>query len=723
MHANRLSLLRAAGLLAGAMLTLPCVHAADPNPSSTATDTDAFPVFDNYIKLSGQNAWVSKDKPAFQADTKNANGASGGIEDFRFEKDPTKDISIKTDGHAIGGSENYLAHFNITKDEVGSFDAGYKRFRTFYDGIGGFFPANNAWMPLTQPDLHVDRAKFWAEGTIALPNKPILTLRYTNELRNGRKDTTIWGDTDFTGIPIPSNSNLSTRKIIPGYLNLGERHETVEALVTHTVGKTTFELSLLDDMVDNLDTRYLNRFPGEVKPFPAIPATPVTIVPAAQANNAIAALDQEGITSNTFSATGKTETILSDRFSFHTGLRYQHLTSSFTGNRLLNTSTPTAVGVVIAPSANFLNLAGGSKMTAYTGTAGVDVKPLSDFLVRLDLKGENDYTKGADSFTSTAAAVNTTTGKITTTPTANFGNSRVKEIAWTPEINLRYTGIRDISLYASADYRYVGGDDRTTPQFSTTPAPLTDNVYENHGRYTVGANWVPCPYFTLRGETFYKDHQNSFQGYATSISSEYVLGYRLYGGTLTAIVSPLPTLSFTTRYILQTGQMDVTTVGDPGLTSYANYDSMNTKSHQIGETIDWNPIRQFYLQGNINVVFDTLRTAYPQAGGVANTVLRNSDNNYWDGSVLAGYAIDKKTDGEVECTYYRANNYQPAFTGSVSYGAGAKEYRATVGLKHKINDHLIASAKIGYLVSRNDTTGDFTDYTARVAYVSLEHAF
>ncbi len=269
----------------------------------------------------------------------------------------------------------------------------------------------------------------------------------------------------------------------------------------------------------------------------------------------------------------------------------------------------------------------------------------------------------------------------------------------------------------------MGGDDRTTPQFSTTPAPLTNNVYENHGRYTVGANWIPSSYFTLRGETFYKDHQNSFQGYATSLSSEYVMGYRLYGGKITAIVSPLPTLSFTTRYILQTGRMDVTVVGNPGLTTYPNYDSMNAKSHQIGETIDWNPIRQFYLQGNINVVFDTLRTAYPRAGGVANTVLRNSDNNYCDGSVLAGYVIDKKTDGEVECTYYRANNYQPAFTGSQPYGAGAREYLATVGLKHKVNDHLIASAKIGYLVSRNDTSGGFTDYTARVAYVSLDHAF
>ncbi len=187
-------------------------------------------------------------------------------------------------------------------------------------------------------------------------------------------------------------------------------------------------------------------------------------------------------------------------------------------------------------------------------------------------------------------------------------------------------------------------------------------------------------------------------------------------------MKPLPTLSFTTRYILQAGRMDLTDVGNPNLTFYPKYNSMGTRIHQFGETVDWTPIRQFYLQANVDFVFNTLHTAYPQAGGTANDVLRNADNNYWTGSVLAGYALDKKTDLESECTYYRANNYQ-LLPSSQPYGAGVKDYRLTAGLKYQINEHLIASGKIGYLVSRNDTTGGFTNYTARVAYLSLEHAF
>jgi hypothetical protein len=727
MPANCLSFIRAASLLAGAMLIIPFVQAADQT-TATNTDADAFPVFDNYVILGGQNTWVHNDYDAFQARTDTARGASGGVEDFHYEKDLSKDVSTTTDGHAIGGDADYLAHFNITKDDVGSVDAGYKRFRTYYDGVGGFFPTNNAWMPLPEQDLFVDRSKFWVEGTVNLPDKPVFTVRYTNELRDGQKDTTIWGDTDLTGIPAYSNaSTVTDRKIIPNYIDLGERHQDIEATMKHTIGNTTVELSVNDDIVNNLDTRFLNRYPGEVKKFPAIPANPVTLIPSLNANNGITGFDQEGNKSNTFSAMGKMETVFNDNISFHAGLRFQHLTSDFTGNRELFTSTPTAVGTVIAPSDNVLGLLGGSKVLAYTATTGVDLKPFNDFLLQLDLKGENRYTKGADSYTSVAAAVNTTTGVVTQTPTLNHAGETVSDPSWTPEINARYNGIRDIALYSSADFRHVSGTERVVAQYTTTPATQDEDTHENHGQYTVGANWAPCSFFSLRGEGFYKDHQNDFQDYAnypSAVPIQYVLGYQLYGGRLTAIVTPIPTVTLTTRYILQNGKMETATNIVSAAVIPGEYDSMNAHNQQIDETVDWTPIQQFYMEASLNVVFDCTSTAYPLAGLPADNVVQNANNNYWEGSVLAGYVIDKKTDGEAQITYYRADNYDPALAANTTpYGAGQKDYRFTVGVKHEITDHLIASAKVGYLVSRNDTSGGFTNYNAIVAYVALDHGF
>ncbi|HZP60163.1 MAG TPA: hypothetical protein VFB27_07535, partial [Opitutaceae bacterium] len=541
MQANLSSFIRVPGLLVGAMLALPSLYAAGPD-SPSAANQDAFPVFDNFVTVSGRNAWVTGNKAAFQTDTKGAKSGTGGIEDFRLNKDVSKDVHVASDGHALAGSDDYLAHFNLTKDEVGSIDAGYKRFRTFYDGIGGFFPGNNAWMPLPGQDLHVDRAKFWVEGMINLPDKPVVTLRYTNELRDGRKDSTIWGDTDLTGIPISSNSALNPvsadRKIVPAYLQLGERHQTLEGLAKHTVGKTTYELSVVGDRIENLDTRYLNRYPGEVKPFPAIPASPARLISATQANNATYGLDQQGIKANTLAAVGKFETILSDKATVHGGLSYQHSTSDITGYRPLyvNIAT-TAAGVESvlggltaggrAPG-SYQNLIGGSKVKDFAANLGADLKATNDLSIETAVKADERFTQGNDAFTYLQNTVNQTTGAVTSAPLPYSGASRIKETSWTPEIGVRYTGIPNVALYGNADYRYSPRDQSDT-YVTTTTATSTDNAKENHGHYTLGANWIPCSFFTLRGETFYKDHQNSSYGYGTSVGSQYILGYQLYG--------------------------------------------------------------------------------------------------------------------------------------------------------------------------------------------------
>jgi len=125
----------------------------------------------------------------------------------------------------------------------------------------------------------------------------------------------------------------------------------------------------------------------------------------------------------------------------------------------------------------------------------------------------------------------------------------------------------------------------------------------------------------------------------------------------------------------------------------------------------------------VNIVFDTTSTAYPRAGGAANDVLRNADNNHWNASVIAGFVVDKVTNAEMQYTYYTASNFQPELTATQPYGASAKNYSATFGIKRKLTDKLIAEVKVGYISSKNDTTGGMTNYNAKVAYVSLQQAF
>jgi len=727
MQANPFHPLYNTRLLAGLMIALVGAQGA-------TLPGDAFPTFDSYIKISGQAPSITGDAAAFQRRLQQSESGGAGIEELHYTKDFDKNKTITFDGRALTGSEDYLAKLNFTKNEFGSFEIGYKRFRTFYDGIGGFFPLNGTWMPLNPADLHVDRGQFWVEGKWNPVGQPALTVRYTNSTRTGKKDTTVWGDSDFTGLPNNTPPISQVRKLIPSYRDLDEHHQTLEGIIEHTLGKTTLRLTLIGDSTNDVDTRYGTRFPGETKPFPTPAAT--VLLPANKMNNQVQFYQTDGMKTKTFAAIGTTETIFSEKISFETGLSYQLLHSDFTGDRPLNTSTPTAVGVVMAPTNNYLNLTGGSKVKIYTATVGLTLKPTKNFSARIALRGEDEYNKGNGAFTTVTAAVNTTTGVVTITQAPQNEYSRIKEQSLTPALDLNYTGIKNVALYASGSQRIVNGDERYAAPYNPITSPVapianlaSNDLSKDNAKYTVGATWRQSLALTLRGEVFYKDNTNKSIGYGVDLGDYYVLSSQFTGFKLTATTRLNPTLSFTTRYIFQKGKAQVAGFQP----TFPEYDSMDTRNHMISETIDWNPIAQFYTQANVSVVYNVISTIYPRAGVVpasgtsrsfdANNVLHNSDNNYVTGSLLAGAALTKRDDLQIKFTYYRADNYNAALAAlTLPYGAAAMEISVTAGIKHQFSKRMLGNAKVGYLDSNNGTTGGNTNFRGPLAYISLEYA-
>jgi hypothetical protein len=681
MQAKILPSLRLAGCAAAILFVGVPVYA-------TPLATDAFPTFESYIKLSGQTPWVSGNASSFQKRTQSNADGSAGIEDLHFSRDIAKDTTFLVDGRALAGAEDYLLHLNLTKEGLGAVDAGYSRFRTFYDGIGGFFPLNRQWLPLSPETLHTDRGRFWAEAKIAIKDQPVFTLKYTNETRSGTKDSLTWGDTDFTGLPIVPTSN-AIRKIVPAYLALNERQQRVEASVKHTIGNTTAQVRLLSDWVHNVDTRNLVRYPAEVTPNPQRITAQV-----------------DGLRTHSLSAIATTETVLTEKITFNTGLSYQHVTSEVRGYRA------NAIGVY--PTYDFKDLAGGSSVNVFTGNASLGWTPARNWYVQPALRLEENSSNSAATFNR----VTQTSIKAPAVTTYFNENERLREKLVTPDLSVRYTGFARLVIYGSASDRLNRGDEHRTDQYST-PLPTAAQIWaqdvnQDQAHYTLGANWNAASSLVFRGEVFHKEHENKFLGYDNQLGDRYVVGYEFTGLKLTAIVKPLAELSFTTRYLPQRGSMRVTTEATP------TFDSMNAKSHLIGETIDWNPNSSVYVQLNANVGFNVISSAYPSS---ANPSQRNADNNYRTASFITGWVLDKKTDASIQYTYQKADNFQPELARLTEpYGASYRESTITLGLKHKISDKWISSAKIGYFESTNDTTGGFTNFRGPLAYVAMEYS-
>jgi hypothetical protein len=737
-----------AGVLVSGLVLL----AGLPARAADKPKEDAFPNYESYIKISGQAAAISGSDTSFQSRTKQPADGGAGIEDLHITKDISKETSLVVDGKALVGSEDYLGSLKLTKNDVGTFEMGYKRFRTFYDGVGGFFPLNQNWMTLADQDLHIDRSKFWVEGTLNLPKLPVITLEYTNELRSGNKDSTIWGSTDFTGLPfnLAPNPISPTRKFAPSYLHVGERNEALGLTIRHTIGKTNLFVELRTEDRNNVDTRYVTNFPGEVIPWTI--ASLSTTVPAGQIanpqniakaaagpatwNNQQSIAETEGMRAKTNEFTFEADTPLTDKLTLKIKGAYELVHTAVVGDRPLVTQTATSTAIVAVTTNNYGALAGGTRVKNLVGNIALDWKPTKTLFLKLAFRGQEEYVRGSSTYNVTAASG---TPAVTLATTPRLGWAKLEQDVRTPVLEVRYTGIKDLALYFNGSQRDLSGIERNTSAYNPLTATIgtiaQQSVNEDHGNYTLGANWKTSPILTVRGEVFRKGHKDNTTGIDTRIGDYYLLDSSYEGFKVTALARPSPFLGITTRYVNQRGKMQVTGF----LPTYPAYDSLKSRNHIISESIDWTPNKNFYAQLNANIVFNVISTVYPRAGVTPATVnaaglttayqfdsnrgVQNSDNNYLTTGLLMGAAITRDTDAQFQWTYYHANNGNPVVASmTMPFGVAVKDTQITVGMKHKFSDTWYAQAKVGYFESTNDTSGGRANYHGPVAYVSFDHA-
>jgi hypothetical protein len=343
------------------------------------------------------------------------------------------------------------------------------------------------------------------------------------------------------------------------------------------------------------------------------------------------------------------------------------------------------------------------------------------------VKAQDESVSGYKTSDYYATAVTLATGAVNPMVVKNTSSVRSTEKTWSPEFNFRYSRFNKLLLFGSWNYKNSPGEKRTNyGSFSvnTTAATIspslaitTQELKRNQANAKLGANWAPSTFLNVRAEVYSKDHENRYDGYAAT-TGYYILDYDIYGTRVTATMRPLNNWALTTRYVTQFGKAAVTE------DRAGKSDSNDSKRHMISETITWSPSKVFFVQGDATLVYDSINTAHGKVTGLAADVIRNTDNNYWNGSVLAGFVVDKATNAHVQATYYRADNYDPALAaGTMSYGASRKDYTVSVGVTRRITERWLASAKVGYMDSRNDTSGGNSNFKGPLGYFSAQRAF
>ena len=181
------------------------------------------------------------------------------------------------------------------------------------------------------------------------------------------------------------------------------------------------------------------------------------------------------------------------------------------------------------------------------------------------------------------------------------------------------------------------------------------------------------------------------------------------------------TLSSVTRYDFQYSTVDTTSIPDGG-TQAGEVQSANITSHIISENISWTPVSRLYVQVGGSYVLNSLDTPVASSPGINNLVL-NSASDYWTVDATAGYALNEKTDLQLQYSYYRADDYVNNSASSQPYGAGDEQHSVTATITRRITKALQVSLKYGFFCNRDETSGGLDNYDAQLVYASMQYRF
>ncbi len=711
-------MIKRGGLLALCVAAALSAHAATNAPASKASEafTPLEPGdYSNWIELGFGGYFVDGNKAQLQRRTGQNGGLFGGVEDFHLEHALNKRATLTVDGRAMFGNNDYLLKLRVAEPEKGFLEFGYRSFRNWYDGSGGYFPrGTNRWFNLYDDDLFVDRAEVWIEGGVRVPDKPEFTFRYSHSTRDGRKPSTIWGDTALTGLS-------TTRGYVPTFLRIDEVRDSIALDVTHKIDKTQFGLGLRVESIRNDNSRNIHRRPGELTG---------SITQAADRH----LTHREFSDTDLFNAHAFTVTRINDKLMLTLGGSFTRLDSDIGGSRIYGADYDAIYDPLFSRrqqrDEGFLDLEGSANTKQYVANLNLMYSPKPKLTVVPSVRIEHFKQDGFSEFLETDVGAGATRPPLTE-HLLNTHNRSYTDVSEALEV--RYSGITNWALYVRAEWLQGQGD---LTERQAEPDPDATGIIERSTdserftqKYVAGANWYPHRRVNLAAQYYHKQRQNDYTHLVDLTTNTPPLGNRypafLVGQNFTTddvnfriTLRPHNRLTLVSRYDLQFSTVD--TRGD----LLAEAGSTRMTSDIFSQSVSWTPVQRLYVQASANYAID--RTETPPGGftgASTNNLLPTFSNNYWNFGALAGFAFNDRTDVQLRYNFYRSDNYTDNSLATMPYGSDAKEHSATATLNRQITKKLRWSLTYGFFDHRDKTYGGNNDYDAHLVYTSVQYRF
>jgi len=559
--------------------------------------------------------------------------------------------------------------------------------------------------------MHIDRGDAWIELGLRAPNWPEITIRYDHEFRFGQKDSTVWGDTNQTGLLPPFTS---TRKIIPSFRNIDEKRDIFSFEASKTIGNTDVLLGMRYEHNTNDYSLNMERGAGQLPP--AVP-------PPGQQRKVT---QQQNDDVDLFSGHGITETRITDNLWFTAGYSYTTITNDLSGSRIFGTHWDEAFGEPVPTLGSrdhaFIDLAGTARIKEHLFNANLFWMPVENLAILSGFR----YTHENNDSDSTFLAEETVPNTEPFTPLNpaggfHFGPPIPAEGARNADYNrfaqrleMRYTGVKDWLFYFEGEWEEEYGQVDEFQSFDEE-IPLDKNTNALGQKYSIGATWYPTMRLNFAGQYFHRiasyDEDIFSAQFPRLINQDWnVDDFNIRMTFRPKLPACMGTLALATRYDFVHTSID---------------SQCEIKKHVISESLNWNPLPRFFLQANFSYVLNQTDTPANDINLDPQTspTVVNFRNDYWTVTSGIGYVIDDKTDMYADYYFYCANDYFKNAVVAMPYGMGATEHAVSATVTRKLSKNMRLLLKYGYFNYRDVTSGGHNNYQAHSLFSSLQIRF
>lgn len=690
----------AAGVL---MIT---VSVSQAGTSAAPASQGESPELSNWVTFTIGGAFVSGDDAGMMRRTRSNGDFYGGIESLQFSKEINDSTTLTIDGRALPGMEDYEFNLDLEKTDLGYVKAGFRQFRSWYDGSGGFL-AGQKYLEASDDELSIDRGELYFEAGLRMEDVPEITFSYNHSYRNGDKDSLAWGD----------GNNSAAYKIAPALWEIDEESDTFELDIEHTLGNTDMGMGLVYEHASYTNSRENSRG------F----STAVTVPATTNADAYRNVTQTDEYTMDLFAGNIHSVTRFNDKLWLSAGFAYNNMdTDTEGGSRTFDYPYSIYRGTR-GGDTFYKDMQGGAQVEQLIGNLNLMWNPIPDLSITPSVRFEHE---DQSSWNSIASYNILTTPIAYTYPTYGADTEMDETIT---ALDIRYTAIPDVVLFAKGEW---GWEDETVRRDNEDFAAdwLRSDIEIDEQEYTLGANWYPMSglSFSLQGMYGDRDQSLDHKGQNGTGGSQTLRPIMVEHDTQVEDINlrmtwrPLGNLSLVTRYDycqteFKNRGIDWTpgaAVGSPASTNMLDYlESGDISSQILSESVTWNPTLRMYVQGSVHYTWAQTDTD--------TSWVPDSDSDYFSGSLTAGYAIDDKTDITASYTYYGASNYAAA-TASMGYGLNTNEHAISLTLTRVLTENMIWNLRYGFITSNtdgDDQSGGYNDFDAHMVSTGVQVRF